>query len=73
MKLRTLLSKIKADFLKPTKASIETELTANCTVSSGNQGIPVNVSGVDFKNAIRSHLNGNLFYDSNITCWDVSK
>eukprot|EP00978_Attheya_sp_CCMP212_P000984 scaffold2058_cov57-Attheya_sp.AAC.1 len=28
MKLRTLLSKIKADFLKPTKASIETELTA---------------------------------------------
>eukprot|EP00978_Attheya_sp_CCMP212_P042444 scaffold258611_cov49-Attheya_sp.AAC.2 len=28
MKLRTLLSKIKADFLKPTRASIETELTA---------------------------------------------
>eukprot|EP00978_Attheya_sp_CCMP212_P040416 scaffold220304_cov29-Attheya_sp.AAC.1 len=28
MKLRTLLSKIKADFLKPTTASIETELTA---------------------------------------------
>eukprot|EP00978_Attheya_sp_CCMP212_P040310 scaffold218622_cov31-Attheya_sp.AAC.2 len=28
MKLRTLLSKIKANFLKPTKASIETELTA---------------------------------------------
>eukprot|EP00978_Attheya_sp_CCMP212_P023203 scaffold70488_cov59-Attheya_sp.AAC.5 len=28
MKLRTLLSKIKADFLKPTKASIEMELTA---------------------------------------------
>eukprot|EP00978_Attheya_sp_CCMP212_P029763 scaffold106891_cov62-Attheya_sp.AAC.1 len=28
MKLRTLLSKIKADLLKPIKASIETELTA---------------------------------------------
>eukprot|EP00978_Attheya_sp_CCMP212_P014772 scaffold37804_cov62-Attheya_sp.AAC.6 len=28
MKLKMLLSKIKADFLKPTKASIETELTA---------------------------------------------
>eukprot|EP00978_Attheya_sp_CCMP212_P024763 scaffold78413_cov94-Attheya_sp.AAC.1 len=49
------------------------ELVHNCTVSSGNQGIPVNVSGFDFKNAIRSHLNGTLIYGSNITCWDVSE
>eukprot|EP00978_Attheya_sp_CCMP212_P029137 scaffold102517_cov89-Attheya_sp.AAC.2 len=50
------------------------ELAHNCTVCSGNQGIPVNVSGVDFKNAIRSHLNGGtLIYGSKITCWDVSE
>eukprot|EP00978_Attheya_sp_CCMP212_P001140 scaffold2367_cov59-Attheya_sp.AAC.2 len=49
------------------------ELVHNCTVSSGNRGIPANVSGVDFKNAIRSHLNGTLIYGSKITCWDVSE
>eukprot|EP00978_Attheya_sp_CCMP212_P047774 scaffold428964_cov318-Attheya_sp.AAC.1 len=46
------------------------ELVHDCTVSSGNRGIPVNVSGVDFKNAIRSHLNGTLIYGNTITCWD---
>eukprot|EP00978_Attheya_sp_CCMP212_P045367 scaffold343550_cov48-Attheya_sp.AAC.1 len=51
------------------------EFLYSCTVSSGNRGIPVNVSGVDFKNAIRSHLNGTLIYGygSKITCWDVSE
>eukprot|EP00978_Attheya_sp_CCMP212_P030343 scaffold111162_cov66-Attheya_sp.AAC.1 len=42
-------------------------------MASGNQGIPVNVSGVDFNNAIRSYFNGTLIYDSSITCWDVSE
>eukprot|EP00978_Attheya_sp_CCMP212_P047930 scaffold450365_cov149-Attheya_sp.AAC.1 len=49
------------------------ELVHNCTLASGNRGIPVNVSGVYFYNAVRSYLNGTLIFGSKITCWDVSE
>eukprot|EP00978_Attheya_sp_CCMP212_P003104 scaffold6371_cov43-Attheya_sp.AAC.1 len=45
----------------------------DCTMSSGNRGIPVNVSGVDFKNSIGSYLTGTLICGNKITCWDVSE
>eukprot|EP00978_Attheya_sp_CCMP212_P034673 scaffold146473_cov57-Attheya_sp.AAC.1 len=49
-------------------------LRDDCTMSSGNQGIPVAVSGNGFKNAIRSYLkSGKSTYGNKISCWDVSK
>jgi surface protein len=50
------------------------EFMHNCTVSSGNLGIPVNVSGIYFEDAITSYVNdGTSIYGSKITCWDVSE
>eukprot|EP00978_Attheya_sp_CCMP212_P027146 scaffold90524_cov30-Attheya_sp.AAC.1 len=43
-------------------------------VSSGNRGVPVDVNGIDFKNAIQSYLNsGKSTYGTKISCWDVSE
>eukprot|EP00978_Attheya_sp_CCMP212_P049237 scaffold634913_cov421-Attheya_sp.AAC.1 len=53
---------------------IECKRRHNCTVSSGNQGVRVNVNRVDFTNAIGSYLNsGNITYGTKISCWDVSE
>eukprot|EP00978_Attheya_sp_CCMP212_P016980 scaffold44917_cov89-Attheya_sp.AAC.2 len=52
----------------------ECQLRHNCTVSSGNRGVPVDANGIDFKNAIQSYLSsGNSSYGTKISCWDVSK
>eukprot|EP00978_Attheya_sp_CCMP212_P002970 scaffold6079_cov66-Attheya_sp.AAC.3 len=52
----------------------ECQLRHNCTVSSGNRGVPVDVNGIDFSNAIGSYLNSdNITYGSKISCWDVGK
>eukprot|EP00978_Attheya_sp_CCMP212_P009203 scaffold21716_cov47-Attheya_sp.AAC.2 len=52
----------------------ECQLHHNCTVSSGNRGVPVDVNGIDFHSAIISHLHSDNFtYGSKISCWDVSK
>eukprot|EP00978_Attheya_sp_CCMP212_P042849 scaffold268822_cov35-Attheya_sp.AAC.1 len=46
----------------------------DCTVSSGNQGIPVNVKRGSFKTAIVSYLSsGSSSYGTKISCWDVSE
>eukprot|EP00978_Attheya_sp_CCMP212_P017643 scaffold47229_cov47-Attheya_sp.AAC.1 len=45
----------------------------DCTVSSGNRGIPVTRSGGDFKNVILDYFNGVLTYGSKLTCWNVSE
>jgi hypothetical protein len=52
------------------------ELLHNCTVSSGNRGIPVgNYEFVCARNSyLRSGItDANSIYGNKITCWDVSE
>eukprot|EP00978_Attheya_sp_CCMP212_P010543 scaffold25571_cov61-Attheya_sp.AAC.2 len=52
----------------------ECALLHDCTMSSGNRGIPVDVNGLAFQNAISSYLKrGKSIYGTKISCWDVRK
>eukprot|EP00978_Attheya_sp_CCMP212_P030218 scaffold110333_cov57-Attheya_sp.AAC.1 len=52
----------------------ECALLHDCTISSGNRGVPVAVSGTAFRSAIVSYLNsGNSTYGNKISCWNVGE